>query len=128
MANVRPRCPENQLFERGTIHLETNVLHTVHALSVDLPVNRLTAVTGVSGSGKTTLVLEELIPALNSANADETLPASVRGIDPAASSARSLSTQRPSARTCARPSPPIVECSTTCAARSLVPMRQKPRA
>ena len=83
MANVRPRCPENQLFERGTIHLETNVLHTVHALSVDLPVNRLTAVTGVSGSGKTTLVLEELIPALNSANAGETLPASVRGIDPA---------------------------------------------
>ncbi|WP_449135918.1 excinuclease ABC subunit UvrA [Senegalimassilia anaerobia] len=83
MANVRPRCPEGHLFERGTIHLETNALHTVHALSVDLPVNRLTAVTGVSGSGKTTLVLEELIPALNSANAGETLPASVRGIDPA---------------------------------------------
>ena len=83
MANVRPRCPEGQLFERGAIHLETNALHTVHALSVNLPVNRLTAVTGVSGSGKTTLVLEELIPALNSANADETLPASVRDIDPA---------------------------------------------
>ena len=83
MANVRPRCPESQLFERGTIHLETSPLHTVHALSVDLPVNRLTAVTGVSGSGKTTLVLEELIPALNSANASETLPTCVRGIDPA---------------------------------------------
>ena len=83
MANVRPRCPEGQLFERGTIHLETGPLHTVHALSVDLPVNRLTAVTGVSGSGKTTLVLEELIPALNSANAGENLPACVRGIDPA---------------------------------------------
>ena len=82
MANVRPHCPENQLFERGTIHLETSPLHTVHALSVDLPVNRLTAVTGVSGSGKTTLVLEELIPALNSANAGETLPTCVRGIDP----------------------------------------------
>ena len=83
IANVRPRCPENQLFEHGTIHLETSPLHTVHALSVDLPVNRLTAVTGVSGSGKTTLVLEELIPALNSANTGETLPACVRGIDPA---------------------------------------------
>lgn len=83
MANVRPRCPEGQLFDHGTIHLETSPLHTVHALSVDLPVNRLTAVTGVSGSGKTTLVLEELIPALNSANASETLPASVRGVDPA---------------------------------------------
>ena len=83
MADVRPRCPEGQLFERGAIHLETHALHTVHALSVDLPMNRLTAVTGVSGSGKTTLVLEELIPALNSANADETLPASVRDIDPA---------------------------------------------
>ena len=83
MSNVRPRCPEGQLFERSAIHLETSPLHTVHELSVDLPVNRLTAVTGVSGSGKTTLVLEELIPALNSANADETLPASVRGINPA---------------------------------------------
>ena len=83
MSNVRPCCPEGQLFEHGTIHLETNALHTVHALSVDLPVNRLTAVTGVSGSGKTTLVLEELIPALNRANVNETLPASVRGIDPA---------------------------------------------
>ena len=83
MTDVRPRCPEGQLFEHGTIHLETSPLHTVHALSVDLPVNRLTAVTGVSGSGKTTLVLEELIPALNSANADENLPSSVHGIDPA---------------------------------------------
>ncbi|WP_294379814.1 ATP-binding cassette domain-containing protein [uncultured Senegalimassilia sp.] len=83
MANVRPRRPEGQLFDHGTIHLETSPLHTVHALSVDLPVNRLTAVTGVSGSGKTTLVLEELIPALNSANTGETLPACVRGIDPA---------------------------------------------
>ncbi|WP_294163526.1 ATP-binding cassette domain-containing protein [uncultured Senegalimassilia sp.] len=83
MSNVRPCCPEGQLFEHGTIHLETNALHTVHALSVDLPVNRLTAVTGVSGSGKTTLVLEELIPALNSANAGETLPISVRVINPA---------------------------------------------
>lgn len=83
MADVRPRCPEGQLFERGAIHLETNALHTVHALSVDLPVNRLTAVTGVSGSGKTTLVLEELIPALNSANTGEKPPTSVRGIDPA---------------------------------------------
>ena len=83
MSNVRPRCPEGQLFEHGTIHLETSPLHTVHALSVDLPVNRLTAVTGVSGSGKTTLVLEELIPALNSANTGENPPASVRGIDPA---------------------------------------------
>ena len=42
----------------------------------------MTAVTGVSGSSKTTLVLEELIPALNSANAGETLPTCVRGIDP----------------------------------------------
>ena len=83
MSNVRPCCPEGQLFEHGAIHLETNALHTVHALSVNLPVNRLTAVTGVSGSGKTTLVLEELIPALNSANGDEALPTSVRVIDPA---------------------------------------------
>lgn len=52
------------MFEHGSIHLETGALHTVHPLEIDLPLGRLTAVTGVSGSGKTTLVLESLVPAL----------------------------------------------------------------
>lgn len=46
--------------------METDRLHTVGPLSVDIPRGRLTAVTGVSGSGKTTMVLEMLMPALQS--------------------------------------------------------------
>src|SRR5699024_10509015 len=58
-------------------------LHTVHALEVEIPRGRLTAVTGASGSGKTTLVLESLIPALRATFDDAELPAHVRDVDPA---------------------------------------------
>ena len=76
----RSRCSIDDLFAAGAIHMETNALHTVHPLVVDLPVNRLIAVTGMSGSGKTTMVLEELIPALTSVIAGEALPCAVRSI------------------------------------------------
>ncbi|MET9328096.1 excinuclease ABC subunit UvrA [Tsukamurella sp. NPDC003166] len=78
---TRPRTAVDELFARGRIHLETNPIHTVHALAVDLPVGRITAVTGVSGSGKSTLVLEGLVPALTAAAAGEPLPAHVTVLD-----------------------------------------------
>ncbi|WP_270299632.1 hypothetical protein, partial [Eggerthella sinensis] len=40
----------DEVFARGTIHLETEALHTVKPLKADVPRARLTAVTGVSGS------------------------------------------------------------------------------
>ena len=83
MARIRPRCNPSSLFADGCIYLETNALHTVHPLSVRIPRNRLTAVTGVSGSGKTTMVLEELIPALCANAAGKPLPDAVRSIDAA---------------------------------------------
>ena len=61
--------------------METDAIHTVKPLSVDIPRGRLTVVTGVSGSGKTTLVLESLMPALAAATAGAAPPAPVRGID-----------------------------------------------
>ncbi|MCR3749995.1 excinuclease ABC subunit UvrA [Lentzea californiensis] len=78
---VRSRAGDDEMFEHGRIHLATRPLHTVHALNLDLPQGRLTAVTGVSGSGKTTLVLESLVPALEAKNAGTRLPAWVEEVD-----------------------------------------------
>ncbi|MDN0055493.1 excinuclease ABC subunit UvrA [Collinsella ihumii] len=79
--SVRERAEGSDLFADGRIHLDTDAIHTVKPLSVDIPRGRLTAVTGVSGSGKTTLVLESLIPALRAAIAGEALPAHVHGVE-----------------------------------------------
>ena len=78
---VRSRAGVDELFDRGAIHLETDAVHTVKPLAVDIPRGRLTVVTGVSGSGKTTLVLESLMPALAASAAGVAPPATVRGID-----------------------------------------------
>lgn len=78
---VRLLASEGAMFDHGTIALATNPLHTVKALDVRLPEQRLIAVTGVSGSGKTTLVLESLVPGLQSLIAGEALPESVRSLE-----------------------------------------------
>ena len=77
---VRERAAAGEVFDGGAIHLDTDAIHTVKPLSVDIPRGRLTAVTGVSGSGKTTLVLESLIPGLRAAIAGEPLPKHVRAV------------------------------------------------
>lgn len=80
---VRDRATPGEVFAGGRIHLETNQVHTVRPLSVDVPVGRMVAVTGVSGSGKTTLVLECLVPALRAAAEGGALPQTVVAYDPA---------------------------------------------
>ncbi len=75
-----PPAPEH-VFDHGSIQLETGPIHTVKSLSVQLPLERLTAITGVSGSGKTTLILESLIPALEAAFAGRELPQHVKSVD-----------------------------------------------
>ena len=81
---VREEVPSAQVFDEGWLRLETAPIHTVHALEVEIPQQRLTAVTGVSGSGKTTLVLEALVPALRSLEADTPLPHPATSLDPGA--------------------------------------------
>lgn len=78
---TRIRSSKEKMFEHGSIHLETNSIHTVHELNVDIPKGKLTTITGVSGSGKTTLILESLIPALESKIKNIKLPNSVKKIE-----------------------------------------------
>ncbi len=78
---VHRRVAKEHLFDEGLIRLETDAIHTVKPLSVDIPQGRLTVVTGVSGSGKTTLVLESLIPGLRAQLAGGALPPHVRKVE-----------------------------------------------
>ncbi|MBQ4490877.1 MAG: excinuclease ABC subunit UvrA [Pyramidobacter sp.] len=78
---VRARAARDQMFELGRIHLSCGAIHTVKPLEANIPMGRLTVVTGVSGSGKTTLILESLIPALQAQIAGAALPAHVRAVE-----------------------------------------------
>ncbi len=78
---VRPQINDADIFIEGKIVMETDAIHTVKPLKVEIPKGRLTVVTGVSGSGKTTMVLESLIPALQAKITGHDLPAHVKLID-----------------------------------------------
>ncbi len=78
---VRKQTPKEKMFELGKIRLETDTIHTVKPLTVEIPKGRLTVVTGVSGSGKTTMVLESLVPALESISETSKRPAHVKNIE-----------------------------------------------
>lgn len=71
---IRENISSDMMFKNGKIHLETNSIHTVKPLKIDIPKGRLTVVTGVSGSGKTTMVLESLVPALDSLTSKKKMP------------------------------------------------------
>ena len=77
---IRKQAAEKEMFAAGRIHLETDAIHTVKPLAVDIPKGRLTVVTGVSGSGKTTLILESLVPGLTAATSGQKLPEHVLNV------------------------------------------------
>ena len=74
-------CTGKSPFANGEICMETAQIHTVKPLSVRIPKNGLTVITGVSGSGKTTLILESLVPALDALCNGKKMPEHVRSID-----------------------------------------------
>ena len=71
---IRENISPDMMFKNGKIHLETNSIHTVKPLKIDITKGRFTVVTGVSGSGKTTMVLESLVPALDSLTSQKKMP------------------------------------------------------
>lgn len=77
---TRNQISKEQLFEFGKIYMETEKIHTVKPLKVEIPKGKLTVITGVSGSGKTTMVLESLVPALEKFINGEKLPEHVTEI------------------------------------------------
>ena len=77
----RSRPKRKPDFSDGVIHMETDSIHTVKPLTVDIPKHRLTVITGVSGSGKTTMVLESLVPALEAFCYDKRMPDHIQKIE-----------------------------------------------
>ena len=77
---VRSGAGKN-VFASGAIRLETDQIHTVRPLSVRIPKNVLTVITGVSGSGKTTLILESLVPALDALCSGRKMPEHIKKIE-----------------------------------------------
>ena len=69
------------VFADGRIHMETDQIHTVKPLSVDIPKHRLSVITGVSGSGKTTMILESLVPGLDALFGGGRMPEHVKKIE-----------------------------------------------
>ena len=77
---VRPRVNKNQIFKHGKIKLAVTERFNLKNLHVQIPVNRLTSVTGFSGAGKTTLILDSLIPALKAQKNNSERPKWVKSL------------------------------------------------
>ena len=78
---VRPRANKDQIFKHGKIKLDVTKRFNLKNLHVQIPVNRLTSVTGFSGAGKTTLILDSLIPALKAQKNNSERPKWVKNLD-----------------------------------------------
>lgn len=70
-----------QPVDTAKLTLAVRKYYNLHDVKVDLPLNRLTAVTGFSGAGKTSLILDSLVPAIKAKAKGEGLPAQVSELD-----------------------------------------------
>ena len=78
---LKPAPRRADLFDLGTLRMQTGAIHTVRPLEVAFPKGRLSVITGVSGSGKTTLILESLVPGLKAHIEGRKLPSHVLAIE-----------------------------------------------
>lgn len=70
-----------QPVDTAKITIAVSEHYNLHDVKVDLPLNRLTAVTGFSGAGKTSLILDSLVPAIKAKAKGEGLQAQVSELD-----------------------------------------------
>lgn len=63
------------------IKFEVADYYNLQDVKGQLPVNRISAVTGFSGAGKTSLILDSLVPAIKAAAQDKQLPKQVKQLD-----------------------------------------------
>lgn len=106
---MRDTVKPDDVFYLGAISLRTDTIHTVAALSVHIPLGRLTAITGVPGSGKSTLWMEALVPALHAQSTpDAAMPSHVCELH-APAEVKVQVVDAPLATTSAPPWPPIRE-------------------
>lgn len=80
---VRKPAAKADIMVNGSIDLTVSDRFNLHDVSVQIPLNRLTAVTGFSGAGKTTLILDSLLPALTAQVKGEKLPSHVTRLNAA---------------------------------------------
>jgi excinuclease ABC subunit A len=78
---VRQRADKDALFDKGKISLAVGDYYNLHGVAADIPLGRLTTVTGVSGSGKTNLILESLVPAVSAQIGGKNLPGHIKKLD-----------------------------------------------
>ena len=65
---VRQRADADHIFDQGKVEFTVTDRFNLQNIHAQIPINRLTSVTGFSGAGKTTLILDSLIPALKAQN------------------------------------------------------------
>ncbi len=75
--NARKVCPLTT--KKMTLAISDH--YNLHDVKVELPLKRLTAVTGFSGAGKTSLILDSLVPAIKAKAKGESLPAQVSELE-----------------------------------------------
>ncbi|WEV37948.1 ATP-binding cassette domain-containing protein [Lactobacillus sp. ESL0677] len=77
---VRLQAKEDTLFAKGKIAFTVTDRFNLHDVHAQIPVGRLTSITGFSGAGKTTMILDSLLPALEAQKKSESGPAWVKDL------------------------------------------------